>query len=103
MTGWDIGGFDHSDWIPWDNGDRARAKVLAVADGFHVALIEASAGNRGGPHEHDHPEVLYVVTGTLRTEGKTMKAGDAYAASPGSTHTDFAVDSGATYLLVFKI
>ena len=32
-----------------------------------------------------------------------MKAGDAYAASPGSTHTDFAVDSGATYLLVVKI
>ena len=23
-----------------------------------------------------------------------MTAGDAYAASPGSTHTDFAVDTG---------
>jgi uncharacterized protein len=56
-----------------------------------------------GPHEHDHPEFLYVVEGTLRTQGQTMKAGDAYAASPGSTHTDFAVDSRATYLLIFKI
>ena len=32
-----------------------------------------------------------------------MTAGDAYAASPGSTHTDFAVDTGATYLLIFKL
>jgi quercetin dioxygenase-like cupin family protein len=103
MTGWDIGRFDDSDWIPWDTGDRARAKVLAVADGFHVALVEASAGYRGGSHEHDHPEFLYVVTGALRAQGEVMTAGDAYAASPGSTHTDFAVDSGATYLLVFKI
>ena len=103
LNGWDIGRFDNIDWIPWDTGDKARAKVLGIADGFHVALIEAGAGYRGGPHEHDFPEFLYVVDGALRTQGQEMTAGDAYAASPGSTHTDFAVDTGATYLLIFKL
>ena len=32
-----------------------------------------------------------------------MVRGDAYAAAPGSSHTDFATETGATYLLVFKI
>jgi quercetin dioxygenase-like cupin family protein len=103
LTGWDIGRFDTIDWVPWDTGDKARAKILAIADGFHVALIEAGAGYRGGPHEHNHPEFLYVIDGALRTQGQPMTAGDAYAASPGSTHTDFAVDTAATYLLIFKL
>jgi quercetin dioxygenase-like cupin family protein len=103
LKGWDIGRFDQTDWVPWDTGEHARAKVLAVADGFHVALIEASAGYQGGPHEHSFPEFLYVVDGALRTQGQALIAGDAYAASPGSTHTDFAVDTGATYLLIFKL
>jgi hypothetical protein len=103
LNGWDIGRFDQTDWVPWDTGDKARAKILAIADGFHVALIEADAGYHGGPHEHDFPEFLYVVNGSLRTQGQAMTAGDAYAASTGSTHSDFAVDTRATYLLIFKL
>jgi hypothetical protein len=32
-----------------------------------------------------------------------MAAGDGYAAAAGSTHTAFATDTGATYLVIFKI
>ena len=32
-----------------------------------------------------------------------MTAGDGYAAAAGSTHADFATDTGATYLVIFKI
>jgi hypothetical protein len=32
-----------------------------------------------------------------------MERGDGYAAAAGSTHTDFATETGATYLVVFKI
>jgi quercetin dioxygenase-like cupin family protein len=103
LQGWDIGHFDGIDWVPWDTGDHARAKILAVGDGFHVALIEAAAGYTGAPHEHAHPEFLYVVSGVLRTQDRMMTAGDAYAASAGSTHTDFHVDDAARYFLVFKL
>ena len=102
--GWDIGTFDEIDWVPWGSGDNARAKVLGAADGFHIVLIEAEPGYKGDPHEHGHPELVYVVDGTLRNQGKEMVKGDGYAAAAGSKHADFeAGASGATYLWVSKI
>ena len=103
LIGWNIGRFDDVEWVPWDTDEMARAKVLAIADGFHVALIEADRGYRGGAHEHSFPEFLYVIHGSLRTQGKSISAGDAYAATAGSTHTDFQATTDATYLLVFKL
>lgn len=103
LSGWDIGSFESAEWAPWGSGDNARAKVLGDADGFTVALVEAEPGYRSEPHEHAHPEFLFVVDGTLRNQGREMVKGDGYAAAPGSTHADFATDTGATYLSIFKL
>ena len=103
LTGWDIGHADDIEWIPWDTGELARAKILAVADGYHTVLVEARAGYRGGAHDHAHPEFLYVVRGALRTQGVELSAGDAYAAAAGSTHDDFVIETDATYVLTFKL
>jgi hypothetical protein len=40
---------------PWGSKDDARAKVLAAAGGFHVVLVEASAGYTGERHQHAIP------------------------------------------------
>ena len=100
--GWDIRSFDEVDWEPWGSGGNARAKVLGTADGFFLTLVEAEAGYRSDPHVHTNPEFLYVVDGTLRNQGQPLVRGDGYAAAPGSSHTDFATDSGATYISIFK-
>ena len=47
--------------------------------------------------------MLYVLAGTLRTQGVAMGPGDAYVAAAGSVHTDFTTESGATYLSIFKL
>ena len=103
LEGWNIGREASVEWQPWGGDGFARAKVLAVADGFHIILVEAAAGYRGGPHEHVYPEFLYVIAGTLRTQGQELIAGDAYAAASGSVHQDFVTDAGATYLTIFKV
>jgi quercetin dioxygenase-like cupin family protein len=103
LQGWDISNSETTDWVPWGSSNNARAKVLATGDGFYVALVEASAGYKGDPHEHVHPEFLYVVEGVIRNQGRTMVAGDGYAAAAGSCHTDFAAESDATYLSIFKL
>jgi quercetin dioxygenase-like cupin family protein len=103
LDGWDIGSTNDLDWAPWGSGGDARVKILATGDGYVVVLVEAEPGYRGEPHEHTHTEFLFVVEGTLRTQGRTMTKGDAYAASVGSTHDDFRTDDGATYLLAFKL
>jgi quercetin dioxygenase-like cupin family protein len=103
LEGWDIGRFDELEWMPWGSGGLARAKLMAVADGFNVALVDAEPGYSGDPHVHGYPEFLYVIEGTLRNQGVVMKTGDAYAAATGSTHADFSTDSGARYISIFKI
>ena len=103
LEGWDIGRFDAAGWVPWGSTGDARAKVLGVADGFHVALVEAQAGYAGEPHVHEHPEFLYVVDGKLRNQGQEMATGDGYAAEQGSSHTDFAAVTDATYLSIFRL
>ena len=103
LDGWDIGHFDDVDWGPWGSGGNARAKMLASGDDYYVALVEAEPGYRGDPHEHAHTEFLFVVDGSLRTQGRSMGKGDGYVARVGSTHDDFATDDGATYLSIFRL
>ncbi|HZP30764.1 MAG TPA: cupin domain-containing protein [Acidimicrobiia bacterium] len=103
LDGWSIADADSVEWSPWGSGGNARAKVLANGDGYHLALVEAEPGYRGDPHEHAHTEFLYVVRGSLRTQGRTLHAGGAYVAASGSTHDDFATEDGATYLSIFKL
>jgi quercetin dioxygenase-like cupin family protein len=104
LEGWDIVRGDEAEWMPWTGsaGD-ARAKVLGTADGYTVVLVEAQPGYRGAAHEHAHAEFNYVVSGALRNQGQAMTAGDGYAAAAGSSHTDFATDTGATYIVIFKL
>jgi uncharacterized protein len=103
LEGWAIGHAEEVDWVPWGSSGDARAKVLATGDGYHVVLVQAEAGYEGEAHEHEHTELSYVLDGEVRTQGVTMRAGDAYAAAIGSVHTDFGTPTGATYLSIFKL
>jgi quercetin dioxygenase-like cupin family protein len=104
LEGWNIVGADENEWMPWTgSAGEARAKILGTADGYTVVLVEAQPGYQGNPHVHTYAEFNYVVEGSVRNQGQEMKAGDGYAAAGGSSHDDFATDSGATYLVIFKL
>jgi len=103
LDGWDMNSLTDIDWIPWGATGDARAKVLGTGDGYTLALVEASAGYRGSPHQHAYTEFLYVVAGRIRNQGRTLGPGDAYVASIGSMHTDFEAEAPSTYLSIFKI
>ncbi len=104
LDGWDIVLAPDAEWTPWvGSAGEAKAKVLGAADGYAVVLVEAQAGYEGSPHVHTHPEFNFVVAGKVRNQGVEMSAGDGYAAAAGSSHTDFATATGATYIVIFKI
>jgi quercetin dioxygenase-like cupin family protein len=104
MDGWNIVRARESEWMPWTgSAGEARAKVLGSADGYTVVLVEAQPGYRGSPHVHAHPEFNYVVAGSLRNQGLELSEGDGYAAAAGTSHDDFVTDTGATYVVVFRI
>jgi hypothetical protein len=104
LEGWNIVAADESKWFPWvGSSGEARAKILGSADGYSVMLVEAQPGYAGTPHEHSYAEFNYMVAGSVRNQGVEMKAGDGYAAAAGSTHADFETDTGATYIVIFKL
>jgi mannose-6-phosphate isomerase-like protein (cupin superfamily) len=104
LDGWDIHRFDDTDWGPWSgSAGEAKAKIMGSGDGYHVALVQAEPGYRGSAHVHEHAEFFTLLDGTVRNQGTEMGAGDGYVAAAGSTHTDFGTDTGARYVVVFKI
>jgi mannose-6-phosphate isomerase-like protein (cupin superfamily) len=103
LSGWDIQTAEAAEWVPWGTTGNAKAKILGSADGYMVAFVQADAGYEGDPHVHAHPEFFYLIDGEVRNQGRPMVAGDGYAAATDSTHADFATDTGATYLVIFKI
>ncbi len=103
LDGWDIQSGDATEWVPWGTRGDAKAKILGQADGHVVAYVEADAGYSGDAHEHAHPEFFYHIEGSVRNQGRQMVAGDGYAAATGSTHADFATETGATYLIIFRL
>ncbi|MEX0664639.1 MAG: cupin domain-containing protein [Acidimicrobiia bacterium] len=103
LDGWDIQRFDDVEWAPWGSTGKARAKIIGVADGYMVALVEADPGYTGDAHEHTNAEFFHLIEGSVRNQGVEMKAGDGFAAAAGSTHTDFTTDIGARYLSIFKL
>lgn len=103
LEGWDITRAEAAEWMPWGSAGNARAKILGSADGYMVVYVEAEAGYVVDPHEHPHAEFSYLIEGTVRQQGTEMTAGDGYAAAAGSTHADFATDTGAKYVVIFKL
>jgi len=103
LDGWSIGRFDDVEWSPWGSSGNARAKVLANGDNYYVALVEAEPGYVGDAHAHAATEFLFVVEGTLLTQGEQLTKGDAYVAAAGSVHEEFAAPDGASYLSIFKL
>jgi quercetin dioxygenase-like cupin family protein len=103
LEGWDIQTAQSADWVPWGPKGNARAKILGSADGYMVTYVQADAGYEGDPHVHGHPEFFYLLEGSVRNQGREMSAGDGYAAAANSTHADFATDTGATYIVIFRI
>lgn len=103
LEGWDVTRADGAEWIPWGEGDRARAKIIGRADGYVIVLVEAQVGYHGTPHRHEHAEFLYVIDGRVRNQGQELTAGAGYAAAAGSTHDDFEALTPSTYLSVFRL
>ena len=97
--GWTFTDSTSMDWQTM--GEGVAVKMLAGADGRVIATFRFEPGYVGGAHEHVDAEFSYILEGELVSNGVLMKAGHAYAAQTGTTHSEFRTDTGCTLVSVF--
>ena len=99
LTGWT---FSDSATLEWQEpfGPGFASKQLAGANGQVMFLIKMDAGFSFPEHGHGGAEFAYLLEGDLVANGMSMKAGHAYGAEAGTTHSEFTTEAGALFIAV---
>lgn len=89
---------------PWMVGPLpgTRFKVLSASpeQEYAMLLIELAAGALYPEHDHVGAEEMYVLTGDLQSEGRSLGPGDFLHAEPGSHHHELRSIEGCTAIMV---
>jgi anti-sigma factor ChrR (cupin superfamily) len=89
------------DWLPHPvPGIRMKVLALDRAAGYAVLLLDAAPGTRFPPHHHGGAEECYVLSGTVDTCNRRMRAGDFLHADPDTDHGELFTEDGAQVLLI---
>lgn len=102
-------GFDFAataHWLTPAEFPGVRFRVLAVnaAQGYRIIHAVLQPGTHFPAHHHGAgPEDLFILSGDLVTEGRTLRAGDHFHAEPGTDHGEIVSPGGCEALLVEPI
>jgi len=70
--------------------------------GYVVALGRLEPNTRYPAHEHRFAEDVYILSGDLTVNGRTMVAGDFHRAESGTWHDENFSENGCTILIVIS-
>ncbi len=87
--------------LPGVEGIRIRVLSINESQGYRVLQVELDPGAVFPAHHHAAgPEDLFVLSGDLLTEGRTLGPGDHFHAEPGTDHQRLVSPSGCRAILV---
>jgi uncharacterized protein YndB with AHSA1/START domain len=92
---------DDLEWQELPHGQRI--KLLCSNQGIGLVLSEVPAGCVGPVHFHPGPESIYVLEGSVISNGIELKAGCGAIHSGGTEHREFRSETGARFLVVFTL
>jgi anti-sigma factor ChrR (cupin superfamily) len=89
---------------PWLPAPLPGARFKVISSGEHqsylMLMIELAPGAGYPEHDHFGVEDMYVLTGDLQSEGRSLGPGDSLHAEPGSHHHELRSINGCTALMV---
>jgi anti-sigma factor ChrR (cupin superfamily) len=85
-------------------GKGLRYRVLSVSKdlGYWMLLLELTPGGVIPTHDHRGSEQVYLLSGDLQTQGRTLAPGDFLHSEPGTIHQELVSPSGCMAILVEK-
>ncbi len=88
----------------WQSLPGGKIQIKTLSDlpeaGHAVLLLEAAAGAVFFPHSHAGMEEIFLISGDLSTNGRTLGPGDYLRHAPGTHHEKATSDHGCRALLV---
>ena len=92
---------DEAAWQPHPiAGIRMQVLSGGGEAGYAVLLLDVAPGTHYPAHHHGGAEECYVISGTVDTCGRRLKAGDFVHADAGTDHGGLFSEDGCRVLLV---
>ena len=92
-----------AEWTAMPGVEGIRIRVLSIneSQGYRVLQAELDPGAVFPAHHHGAgPEDLFVLSGDLLTEGRTLGPGDHFHAEPGTDHRRLVSPNGCQAIVV---
>lgn len=94
-------GRDQGEWVATPNpGFRIKPLSISRDVGYWMFLAELAPGTRFPEHDHASSEDLYMISGDLITEGRTLGPGDFIHFDRGTHHHELVSPGGCVALMV---
>jgi len=89
-------------WRAMAPGTRVRPLAAGHAESVDVVLLEMAPGAVLPEHEHGGLEEIFLLRGSCRAQGRSIRAGDYHRAGHGTEHEDTTTDEGCLMLVVLR-
>ena len=88
-------------WLPHPvPGIKMKILALNKMRGYVTLLLDVAPGTRFPAHHHGGAEECYVVSGSIFTCGRHLKAGDFVHADGNTDHGELWTEEGARVILI---
>jgi anti-sigma factor ChrR (cupin superfamily) len=85
------------DW--WDYRGQ-KLKINTAPNGISFVLSELTPDVESIYHIHEGFECIYILEGSVISNGETFVAGQGFIANKGSEHKEFRTQTGAKFIVV---
>lgn len=85
------------DWVDFAG---QKLKICSAPNGVSFILSELTPDVKSVYHVHEDFECIYVLEGSVISNGETFVAGQGFIADKGSEHNEFRTETGARFIVV---
>ena len=85
------------DW--WEFANQ-KLKICSAPNGISFVLSEITPSPDSIYHVHEGFECIYILEGSVISNGETFKAGQGFIAHKGSEHKEFRTETVAKVIVV---
>ncbi|MBN8649775.1 MAG: hypothetical protein J0L55_17645 [Caulobacterales bacterium] len=86
--------------MDWWEFHSQKLKICTAPNGISFVISEITPSPDSVFHIHEGFECIYILEGSVISNGEIFVAGQGFIASKGSEHKEFRTEAGAKFIVV---